>query len=393
MSGKASRRDGSIVEYVGKDGSTTFRARFYDGNGERQIETLGNSRDGLTRRQAEKVLADRLSDVRRNAYTPPARTTFGAVAKEWRDTLSSRQLKRSTRESYVQIIDGHLLPAFGSVALARLDVVMIERVKAEWMEAGASPGSVNRRLNVLGSIFKSCVKRKLVQSNPVTLVDRPREKRRSWRILTPAEVGRVVHAFGELIAEAEGDALDDLLTAHGMFVTLIDTGVRRAELLGLRWRHVSLADPDGPTIQVAETWTRSAIDTPKSDASKRVVPISDYAAEMLTQQLERTGFGADADRVFPNPRTGNSYDPHTYGNLFRSALAKADIPDRDRIRPHHDQRHGALTNAAASGMSPVSLQARAGHSSFATTGRYIALAGLQHRKEAAKAAERLWGAK
>jgi integrase len=390
---KTPRRDGSIVEYPCKDGSTTFRARFYDGNGERQIETLGNTRDGLTRKQAEKMLADRLSDVRRNAYTSPARTTFGTVAHEWRDSISSRQLKRSTRDSYVSIIDGHLIPAFGSVALAKVDVPKIESVKAGWMEAGAEPGTVNRRLNVLGQIFKSCVKRKLIAENPVHYVDRPRERKRSWPILTPKEVGRVVQAFDQLIAGAEGDALDDLITARAMFVVLIDSGIRRGEMLGLRWRHVSLADPDGPTIEVSETWTRNQIDTPKSNESRRNIAISGYCAEVLTEHLGRARFDGDDDRVFANPRRGSAFDVHTYKLLFEKALAKADISDRDRIRPFHDMRHGALTNAAASGMSPVSLQARAGHSSFQTTGRYIALAGVQQREEAARAGARMWGAR
>jgi integrase len=82
-----------------------------------------------------------------------------------------------------------------------------------------------------------------------------------------------------------------------MFVTLIDSAVRRGELLGLRWCHVQLANPDGPTITIEETWVRNADDSPKSDASKRSIPLSNYCAEELTQHLERTRFGADEDRV------------------------------------------------------------------------------------------------
>jgi hypothetical protein len=58
----------------------------------------------------------------------------------------------------------------------------------------------------------------------------------------------------------------------------------------------------------------------------------------------------------------------------------------------HAPRHSSLTNGAAAGMSPVALQARAGHSSFATTRGYLALAGVGWETETAKHSERLWGA-
>jgi hypothetical protein len=54
-------------------------------------------------------------------------------------------------------------------------------------------------------------------------------------------------------------------------------------------------------------------------------------------------------------------------------------------------RHTSLTNGAAAGMSPASLQKRAGHSSFSTTQGYINLAGVEFPEESAKLADRLWG--
>ena len=73
--------------------------------------------------------------------------------------------------------------------------------------------------------------------NPVPLVDRPREARRRWRILSPAEVGRVERAFNELSAkERDAEKKRDLETARAMFIAIMGTGVRRGEALGLRWR-------------------------------------------------------------------------------------------------------------------------------------------------------------
>jgi integrase len=384
------RRRGSVIPYARADGQSAYRIRYRDANGDRQIETLPL---GASERDAEDLLADRLSAVRTQGYVPPSRSTFETAALEWRESLAGKQLKRSTRGSYKSIVDNHLIPKFGSMPLARVDVAAVERVIAEWLEAGASAGSCNRRLNVLSLVMKSAVKRKLIAGSPMEAVDRPRERRQSWRILTPQEVGRVVRAFGDLIAEAEGAARDDLATARVMFVTLIDSAVRRGELLGLRWCHVQLANPDGPTITIEETWVRNADDSPKSDASKRSIPLSNYCAEELTQHLERTRFGADEDRVFCNPRRGSAFDVHVYATLSRKALKRADIPERERIRAFHDQRHSSLTNGALAGMTSHALQARAGHSSYATTQRYVQLAGVEFAEENAKLGARLWGAK
>ncbi len=61
------------------------------------------------------------------------------------------------------------------------------------------------------------------------------------------------------------------------------------------------------------------------------------------------------------------------------------------MRPLHDGRHAAITNAAAAGTSPAALMARAGHSDLATTQRYIDLAAEVFRDEAALLERRLWG--
>jgi hypothetical protein len=61
------------------------------------------------------------------------------------------------------------------------------------------------------------------------------------------------------------------------------------------------------------------------------------------------------------------------------------------MRPFHDGRHTSITNAAAAGVSPAALMARAGHSDFKTTQGYIDLAGETFRQEAELADERMFG--
>jgi hypothetical protein len=63
----------------------------------------------------------------------------------------------------------------------------------------------------------------------------------------------------------------------------------------------------------------------------------------------------------------------------------------DYVRPHHDLRHTALTNLAATGASPIAVMATAGHRSMATTKRYVHLAGVVFRDESNALERRLLG--
>ena len=300
---------------------------------------------------------------------------------------SARGLKRSTRDGYASILDQHLIPAFEQVRLTDLTVERVERYMSSKRREGLAPATLNRHLDVLSLIVKAAMRRGLMRANPIPLVDRPREPRRRWRILTPAEVGAVERAFDELILAAEKQDVDDRQTARVLFLVLMGTGVRRGEALGLRWRSVHLADPEGPTLRVEETLVRGRQDTPKSTAGERTIALGERVAAELFDHRARSAFSSDDERVFVNPRTGGPF--HAYDAIFRLALARAGIVDY--LRPCHDLRHSSITNAAAAGTPPEALMSRAGHSSYTTTRRYIDLAGERFRDEADRLDRRLWG--
>jgi site-specific recombinase XerD len=129
------------------------------------------------------------------------------------------------------------------------------------------------------------------------------------------------------------------------------------------------------------------VDTPKSEAGERTIALDD-ASPLPAAFFEHRGrsfYSGNDDRVFTS-QTGAPFDPARYAVTFRLALKKAGI--RAAIRPFQDLRHTAITNDAASGMSPEALMTKHGHSSFKTTQGYIDLAGETFREEAKRAAER-----
>jgi integrase len=379
----------AVIRYQGVRG-VVWRIKYRDAGGRQVQETLGRAEAGWTKRKAEAALRARLVEVEREGYRKPEAVTFEAFAREWVASYpEAKGLKRSTRLGYQAIVDGHLIPAFGLLRPDAVDVDAVERYVAEARRKGAAARTVNRRLNVLSLIMGAAVRRKLVRANPVSLVDRPAEPRRRWRILSPVEIRAVERAFDELIEEAEGAEREWRETCRVVFLVVYGVGLRAGELAGLRWRAVRLADPEGATLRVEETLVRGRVDTPKSEASTRTIALGSRLAEELFQHRRRSHYAGDDERVFVSPHRGSPINSKRYAATFREALAKAGITDY--VRPCHDGRHSSITNAAAAGASPVALMARAGHSDFKTTQIYIDLAGETFRDEAELLEKRLWG--
>ena len=315
--------------------------------------------------------------------------TFEAFACEWLATYpDTKDLKRSTRQGYESIIERHLIPELGPLQLPAVDVAQLDRYLTRKRAEGLAPRRLNRHLNLLHSLLKAAEGRGLVRSNPVSAVERRREPRRRWTILSPVEVARVERAFVDLVNEAKGEERAWREQARVVFLTVVSAGLRRGEVLGLRWRHVSLADPAGALLRVEETWVRGGIDTPKSEKSERTIALGERLASELFDHRARTAFAGDDERVFAS-QAGGPLDPVRYAATLRLALKRARV--EKLMRPFHDGRHTSITNAAAAGVAPAALMARAGHSDFKTTQGYIDRAGETFREEAELLEERLFG--
>jgi integrase/recombinase XerD len=212
-------------------------------------------------------------------------------------------------------------------------------------------------------VFKVAVTEELLQVNPVTGIERPRVQRQRWRILQPAEVPAVSKAF-----------TDD--RARRVFLTFMLTGLRRSELLGLRWGHVNLVEG---TLRVVES---------KSEEGERLVALPSPLVTELMDHYAGSSYRSDEDFVFAHPKRGSRMCVDWFREQLDKALAAAGITDRIRI---HDLRHAALTNLAATGASPITVMSVAGHRSMSTTKQYVHLAGVVFRDDADALSRRLLG--
>jgi len=351
-----------VVEYRGKRG-VVWRIKYTDASGKQCMETLGPARNGWDRRKAEAELRERLVKVERKGWRRPAPLTFREHAERWLADGDARgQWRPNTVRAYrVQL--RRFVDYFGELPLAAIRPSHVAAFIAEQSKTKAA-ATVNRDADVLHSIFKTAVRHELIERNPVATVERPKLPRFQPALLEPIEVARVAKAF-----------VDE--QARVVFLTLVLTGIRRSEMQALRWRDVDLVEN---VLRIRES---------KSEDGIRSIAIPPSLAEALWQHRRRSTFQGNDELVFCHPERGTIYRDDAWRPQFNAALKAAGITKK--LRQFHDLRHTAITNDAATGSSPIAVMTKAGHSNIAVTKRYMHLAGVVFRDEAARLEERLLG--
>ena len=207
------------------------------------------------------------------------------------------------------------------------------------------------------------VAQKIIPENPCKAVALPKVEHKEMQTI-PAEQLR---AF---LVEAKASGV------YEMYYTELATGLRRGELLGLKWLDVDL---EAGVIRVKRRITRvdgQIVETPlKTKNSYRTVAISQQAVEVLMQQKAKT----NDEYVFPSPN-GGPISPDSVNNMLRRVLARAGIP-RARF---HDLRHTFATVALQNGMDIKTVSGMLGHFSAGFTLDTYAHVTTAAQKEAAQ---------
>ena len=309
----------------------------------------------FTRRMAQAWLDDVLAQARRGELPGMVRTgaTFEDAAAEYMRWLElDRQRKPSTLRDYASIIKAHLLPAFGG---RRLEEITTEQVEG-WSAQLAARGTMNNRtrlkiLTVLHGVMKRAKRVWRLPRNPVSDVEKPTQPRSiEIEVFSPEEVMALLRA-----ADSELDA--------AVFLTAAFTGLRRGELVALRWR-----DVDFPRrhIRVTASYSERMLTTPKS-GKVRSVPMAPAVAEALARLNQRGAYCADDDLVFPG-MGGGFLDASALYRRYKAALRRASLRD---LR-FHDLRHTFGTQVIGNPrVSILQVKEWMGHADIDTTMKYL----------------------
>jgi len=303
----------------------------------------------LTKRTAEGWLRDLLYEARRG--TPPGMTrsgaTFADAAAEYlRYAEHDRGCKPSTLQGYHSMVRAHLLPAFGSMPIEAVTTEGIER----WIATvPGAPRTRNKLLILLHGILRRARKLYRLPSNAASDVEKfPQHRSGDIQVFSPEEIMALVRA-----AASEQDA--------AIFLTAAITGLRRGELLALRWRDV---DFTRSAIRVRGSFAAGALTTPKS-GKVRSVPMASEVARALAQLGQRESWTGEDDVVFAG-ELGTYLDGSALRRRYDIALQRAGL----RQLRFHDLRHTFGTRMIAKA-DIRRVQEWMGHADVQTTMKYL----------------------
>ena len=336
----------------------------------RDPETRKRKQQTLTvhgsKKDDERELRAVLTRIEGGAYVKPAKLTVGEYLEQWLQSYVSSNVGPRTRERYVEIIHAHLIPALGSIPLIALRSQHIQTYYGKALESGRRDGNgglsaqtVQHHHRVLYEALKHAVKHGTLIRNVAEAVDPPRPEHKEMVTLAPEDVNKLL------------DAVHDT-PYYDLFYTAIYTGLRRSELLALRWSHIDLALA---TLSVVETLHQLhnrefVFRQPKSKKGRRLVALSPSLALLLKdhkekQELERMLLGkplSQNDLVFSNP-DGSPLQPDGITKAFTRIARSIGLYG---VR-FHDLRHTHATLMLWQGIHPKIVSERLGHSSIAIT--------------------------
>ena len=320
-----------------------------------------------TRKEAEVARTKIVGDLHDGTYTEPTRLTLREwVEDKWLPTVET-QVKPSTFESYGRNMSHHVLPTLGGRSVRDIGPGQLNSLYADLLANGRrnGPGGLSAKTvryihTILHKALADALDAGLVATNVAERAKPPRPRARATselRFWTPAQL-RCFFRF------LEGHRLEAAWRVSAM------TGMRRGEVLGLRWSDIDL---EAGRVHVRQALVSVAyelvVSTPKNHRA-RVIDLDPGTIEHLQshrrrQLVDRAEWGSDyddADLVFCK-ENGEPLHPQTFTQAFERLVAKTDLP---RIRLH-DLRHTHATIALRAGVPPKVISERLGHESPAFT--------------------------
>ncbi len=355
---KRGEKSWTIIVYLGRDPQT--------GKKRYQWSSIKG-----TKKQAEKELTSLLTRLEEGTYTKPTKMTLARYLHQWLVDYAETNTAPRTAERYKQMIDLHLVPHLGHIPLQQLRPNHLQAFYAKSLKEGRVDGkgglsarSVQHLHRVLSEALNHAVKWGIVARNVANAVDPPRPVKKETATIAWEDVPR-------LLDEAKRLERSSGLPYYMLFFTALHTGMRRGELLGLRWCDL---DVDMATISVNRSLQvlrdgSLVIREPKTPNARRLISMTpSLALELREHQIMQEGMRIamgktvqQDDLVFAQA-DGLPINPNTVSPAFAKVSCRAGLKLR-----LHDLRHSHATLMLKSGVHPKIVSERLGHATVAFT--------------------------
>jgi integrase len=313
-----------------------------------------------TKRDAQAELTRLLAETNSGAYVDPSKVGLAEFLDRWARDWVPANVSPKTGERYRQLLDNQVKPHLGALPIQKLRPVHLSELYAKLLREGGVDGgplaarSVGHTHRCLRRALGHATQWEIITTNPAAVVSPPKVQDREIEIIREDEI-RVV--------------LDKLKGHLRMIATLaLASGMRRGEILALRWIDVDL---DGGTLRVERSLeqTRAGLrfKSPKTRHGRRSISIPPVAvaelrAYRLAQQEQRLALGlGKAELVFPTI-DGQPRKPNALTNEW--IIATSAIGRRLSL---HALRHTHASSLIAAGIDILTISRRLGHAKPAVT--------------------------
>ena len=342
---------GSVYPRKNKQGKIIgYRGSYFAPDGKRRYVSAKRKGD------AEKALRQAMTDADRGFVFDGGTLTLENYLTRWLTDSVKDTVRRSTFVQYKSVVNRHLIPALGRLKLKALTPAHARSLYREKLDCELSPRTVQYIHVTLHKALKQAVMDGLIPRNIADAVKAPQAHKKEVTPLTPAEVK-------VLLSAASGDRLETL------YITAIHTGLRRSELLGLKWTDIDL---DARTLSVQRSLDRDGtFNPPKRNKSRRTVKLTAQAAEALKghrarQNEERLQLGSlweDWGLVFPNLSGKPMNADYLYHRGFKPLLERAELSGFT----FHSLRHTCATLLLSKNVNPKIVSEMLGHATISQT--------------------------
>lgn len=339
---------------------------------------------GKTKAIVTEKINDIRHDVKHGGYKDPEKIRFGQWLDEWLEVWKT-DLKPTTRESYEYLINTHVKPEFEFVPLVKLDETSLQKFFNDKKKSGLSPRTVKYIHSVINGSLRKALDLKMINSNPARTVDLPKQEQKEIKFFDSEQICK----FKELVKH------DDYYSAY---LLELWTGLRRGELLALRWGDIDL---QGGTVKVSRGMVRTRegliFQEPKTRFGKREISIPPVVCEVLrfhkskqekivkrdageawTKELKFTGKGFEEnDLVFTN-KIGQPLDPRAFSSHFKKLIAGTELEGVT----FHGLRHSFAILNLQEGVDPRTTQENLGHHDPGFTLKVYSQATKKMKKDA-----------
>ena len=376
MAKKRANGEGSIRKR--KDGR--WEGRYTAGHDPETGKAIYKNVLGRSQAEVKEKLKQAIEETQALDVTKAGKYTVGEWMEVWFQDYAKIKVRPSSHQTYQGYIHNHIRPNIGDIPLEKLTSLdlqkfykkllvqgRVDRVEAKGQPKGLSAKTVRNIHQILSSALKLAQEQRLILTNPAEGCALPRVEHQEMKTLTTVQLA-------SFFREARESGVFEL------YYLELATGLRRGELLGLKWEDVDLERGDLRVRRQVSRINGEVVEAPlKTKNAYRTLPLAEDTVSVLREQRKKVG---NSPWVFPSP-DGGPISPDSVLHMLHRVLKRAGLP---KVR-FHDLRHTFATLALQNGVDVKTVSGMLGHFSAGFTLDTYAHITSAAQRQAAKTME------